>query len=137
MSIEVLAVPILVKAVDFLFDQAKETLAERRDARQKEHSQINPPLEIPLLDKDKESVLNRRVSEEMVRLKQKEVESTLVEIAAYQKNLQRLREQIAAAGGPKNAPIDKLSLRDAQEESVLEASARLAKIIDSITTNRT
>jgi hypothetical protein len=55
--IEALAVPILTKAVDFLFDEAKNIVAERRAARQN-RVQVPASPDIPLLDKNKEAILN-------------------------------------------------------------------------------
>ena len=75
--IETIAVPVLMKAVDFLFDEAKKILQERRDARQSAERQAAPPPDIPLLDQDKQTVLERRVSEELAASQDKHQQRAL------------------------------------------------------------
>ena len=132
MQIETMAVPVLMKAVDFLFDQAKAILAERRAAHEKPGVQPAPPPEIPLLEQDKQSVVQRRVSEELVRRKEEAIDALLEEIAIYQRNYDRLKKRVALEGGPDFAPISVSNQLEAQQDAILEASQRLAAIVDEV-----
>jgi hypothetical protein len=54
MLVEIFAIPVLLKAVDFLFDEAKNILEERRIARQNPNLQVTDPPDIPLIDQEKD-----------------------------------------------------------------------------------
>jgi len=130
--IDPLAVPILMKAVDFLFDEAKKILEERRAARQSAERQVAPPPEIPLLEQDKAVVLKRRVSEELAARQEGAIKALLDEIAIYQSNYQRLSKRVALEGGRDYAPVGVLNQLEAQEDAILERSQRLAQIVDEV-----
>jgi hypothetical protein len=130
--IETIAVPILMKAVDFLFDEAKKILEERRAARQSAERQAAPPPEIPLLDQDKLVVVKRQVSEELAASQETAIQGLLDEIAIYQSNYQRLSKRVALEGGRDYAPISVVNQLEAQENTILERSQRLAQIVDGV-----
>ncbi len=130
--LDTIGVPIVMKAVDFLFGVAKSVLDERRAAREKSPAQVQAPPEIPLLDQPKETVVHRKISQDLVKRKEQAIQSTLEEIDIYQSNYQALKKRVALYGGPDYAPIaDKNQLR-AQEDALLEASQKLAAIVQSL-----
>lgn len=129
----VVTVPILMRAVDFLFDEAKKILQERRAARQSAERQAAPPPDIPLLDQDKQAVLERRVSEELAARQEITIQGLLEEIAIYQRNYQRLSKRVALEGGRDFAPLGVVNQLEIQEDAILERSQRLAEIVDGLT----
>ncbi len=132
MSIEAIGIPILMKAIDFLFNEAKNIMEERRAARQSSKSQAKEPPEIPLLDQPKETVVRRKVSEDLVKRKEQAIQGILTEVEIYQQNYQRLRERIALYGGVKFAPVGDVNQMEAQQDAILEASQRLAALVDEV-----
>jgi transposase len=132
MSIEVVAVPILMKAVDFLFGEAKKILEERRAARQKDKQSVAAPPDIPLLNESKEIVVRRKVSEELVKRQEQALQGLLDEIAIYQQNLQRLQKRVALEGGMDFAPVSVVNQLRAQQDAILDKSQQLAAIVDSL-----
>ncbi len=132
MSLDPIAVPIVMKAVDFLFGEAKKILEERRQARQKPDRPVAPPPDIPLLEQDKETVLKRQVSKELVKREEQAIQGILDEAAVYQQNLQRLQKRVALEGGIDYAPIGVVNQLHAQEDALLEASQRLAVVIERV-----
>lgn len=132
MSVEIIAVPILMKAVDFLFGAARNILDERRAARQKDKQLVAAPPDIPLLNERQETVVRRKVSEELVKRQEQAVQGLLDEIAIYQQNLQRLQKRAALEGGIDFAPVGVVNQLRAQQDALLEKSQQLAAIVDSL-----
>jgi hypothetical protein len=132
MLVDAFAVPVVLKAVEFLFGAAKDVLEERHAARQSSESEAASVPEIPLLNQDKEAILKHKVSEELIRQQQQLMEGTLEEIGIYQKNYQRLKKRMALEGGPEFAPISVVNQLRIQEDHILEASRRLAGILDDL-----
>jgi hypothetical protein len=130
--IETVAIPILMRAVDFLFDEAKKILQERRAARQSTERQVAPPPDIPLLDQDKQTILERQVSEELAARQESAIQGLLEEIAIYQRNYQRLSKRVALDGGRDYAPLGVVNQLEIQEDAILERSQRLAEIVDGL-----
>ena len=133
MLVETFAIPVLMKAVDFLFDEAKNILAERQATRQEAGRQATAPPDIPLLDQDKESILRRKVSEELARQQEQAIQSLLEEIEIYRRNYQRLKKRVALEGGLDFAPVSVANQLQAQEDAILETSQRLAAIVNALT----
>jgi hypothetical protein len=132
MTVEAFAIPVVLRAVDFLFGEAKSMLAERRIGRRKEN-QAPPPAPIPLLDQDKQAILKRKVSDELAREQERALEGLLEEIEIYQKNLQHLRKQAALNGGLAFAPIHVVRQMEVQEDAILDCSRQMADIIGKLT----
>jgi HEAT repeat protein len=133
MTIEVLGIPILTKAIDFLFDETKKILEERRDARKIKGSDAAPPPNIPLLNQNKDDVLRETVSEKDFKSLSPNIEDSILEVETYQRNLQNIRKTIASQGGIVNADIRWRNQLKENEDGLLEASQRLAQLINDIT----
>jgi hypothetical protein len=132
MLVEAFAIPVLTRAVDFLFNEAKNILEERRAARQTPDLKMAAPPDIPLLEQDKEAVLKHKVSEEMAKAKERAVQSILEEIEIYQGNYYHLQKQVALGGGLDYADPGLANKLHAQEDNILEASRQLAAIIGEL-----
>lgn len=133
MIVEAFAIPVLMKAVDFLFGETQKILEERRLARQKPDSEAAAPPDIPLLELDKETVLHRKVSQELAERQAEAIEALLEEINIYQRNRQRLEKRAALEGGKDFAPISVINQLHAQEDAILERSRQLAGLLDNLT----
>jgi|GEM_PF-2690791 len=129
----ILGIPILLKAVDFLFDVAKGVLEERRQARREAKAAVQPLPSIPLLNQDRETVRQRKVSKRLAEQKEQAIQGILDELAIYQGNYQQLKKRVALEGGPAFAPVNVINQLRVQEDAILEASQRLATILDDLT----
>lgn len=131
--VELFAIPVVLKAVDFLFGEAKEIMGARRKARQKPDSEAASPPDIPLLEQSKETVLNRKISQELAEQQVAEIEALLSQIEIYQKNRRRLDKRVALEGGIDYAPIGVVNQLYVQEDAILENSKELADLLSSLT----
>lgn len=132
MLVETFAIPVLNKAVDFLFDQVKKILEERRAARQSGKTDVEPP-NIPLLEQEKEVVLKHKVSEEAAKQKERRIQAILEEVAIREKNYQDEKINIARHGSIYDAPTIARHRFQEAEDALLETSQRLANEIESLT----
>jgi hypothetical protein len=130
---EPFAISILMKAVDFLFGEAKTILEERRTARQNSKQQTTPAPDIPLIRQDKESLIKQLVAKELVKYNEQAIRSILDEIETYRYNLEHCRRRVALEGGLPYASLSAINELRVQEDCILEASQRLASILDSLT----
>jgi HEAT repeat protein/tRNA A37 threonylcarbamoyladenosine biosynthesis protein TsaE len=132
MLIEMVGIPVLLRAVDFLFDEAKKIWDERRAARQSDESHVPAPPDIPLLAQDKGLVLKRKVSKEAVQRKERAIQGILKEIEVHEQNYQDARIGIARHGGRYDAPPILRHRLQEHEDAILEASQRLATLVESL-----
>jgi len=131
---EMLAFQTLTKAVDFLFTEASKILEERRLARQQGHQQAAEPPKIITLEQHPTAatVLQIKVTDELVQRKEQAIQGILDEIAIYQTNYQRFKKRVALEGGIDFAPIAVVNQLLAQEDAILEASKRLDVIFQDL-----
>lgn len=129
--VELFAIPVLLKAVDFLFGEAQKMMEERRTDRQ-ENASLPAPPEIPLLGRTKDSLLQTRVSEELARQQEKEVGHILELLEGYRQNRHWAREQVMNYGGLAHAPIITRNTLLTQEKEIFKLSQELAEIVERL-----
>ena len=85
-----------------------------------------------LLARNREEVLQTKVSATLAEQELATVAALLDEIAIYQRNRQRLQRRVALEGGADYAPISVLNQLASQEEALLRISEQLAAIVGGL-----
>jgi len=137
--IETVAIPILVKAVDFLFDEARRVLDERRKRRETESARAlqnrngekgNVSVEHKYRNRidNKDKAMKMAVKDDMLRFYQNEIEHLVSLLEIYARNYHLAKEQYARWGSALVPPIIIGNLEEA-EESILKTSIKLQKLL--------
>lgn len=132
--VEAAAVPILVKAVDFLFGQAREILKERRERREAEHKSDSgasvPPSDVPgsTAITVRREAINQHVQRAAVDRAQGEIEHLLTLLEIYTRNYRLAREQYAKWGSELVPAIVVNRLAEA-EDQVATTTRELEKVL--------
>ena len=125
--VEIIGMPILVKAVDFLFGEASKILQERRERRKKE-SQASDKDKVQTKDlqkidttdalivNSKQDVLNLDVNENIWFESKSKVENLLSLLEIHSKNYYLAKEQYAKWGSALVPPIIKHNMEEAENE---------------------
>jgi hypothetical protein len=129
--IDAFAIPVLMKAVDFLFGEVKEIMEDRRLARKQVEK--NKKDEIPLLGKSKDEVMKAKVSEQALAQRQQAIQGTLEELIIYHANYQRLKKRVALDGGIDYTDVSIANQLRLQEDALIEVSQKLGILIDGLT----
>lgn len=130
--VEAFAVPVVLKAVEFLFGEAQKMMEARRAAYNKPNPDVTPPPDIPLLAQDKSVVLSCKISAELAQMQQETIESILWQINRYEKNRLRLEQRIALEGGEDYAPLSVVNQLHVQEDAILKRSQELANLVNNL-----
>jgi hypothetical protein len=144
--IEAIAVPLLVKAIDFLFDESKKILEERRMRRQAkpentikkddwEAKQPSPTLTenaqlVPQINA-KQTALSTMVDKARWRDSEKELMHLLELCEIYKTNLYNAKEKYARFGRDYAPPHLLHEIKEA-EDGVLDAAKRLNNLLTQI-----
>ncbi len=132
--------PILLKALDFLFDEGHKLLEERRERRRKQESlpnvQAAAPSEIvpdgpqpPA--KSKQDLLESKVDEILWHNNEQELQHLVRLLETYAGNYHLAREQYAKWGDALVPPIIVNNLKDA-ENSMIETLKRLETVLSKV-----
>jgi len=129
--------PILLKAIDFVFEQGRKILEERRERRRmqdnapKDEIQVQEPLkEIAPLEV-KQDLLTSKIDEILWRNHEMEVQHLVRLLETYSRNYQLAREQYARWGSALVPPIIVNNLSEA-ENSMLETVKQLETILSKV-----
>jgi hypothetical protein len=133
--------PILLKAIDFVFDEGRKILEERRE-RRKLHDN-SPKSEIPELVKEiklpeveiekpsKHSLLAAKVDEILWQDHEEEVKHLVRLLETYSRNYHLAKEQYAKWGSALVPPIIVNNMADA-ENSIIETMEKLQNILSKV-----
>lgn len=133
--------PILLKAVDFVFDEGRKILEERRE-RRKLHDN-SPKSEVPELAKEtkppnleiekesKQKLLASKVDEILWRDHEEEVKHLVRLLETYSRNYHLAKEQYAKWGSALVPPIIVNNMTDA-ENSMIETMEQLQNILSKV-----
>ena len=126
--------PILLKAIDFVFDEGRKILEERRERRkmndnsedsknQEPEKEITPPE--PEKQKEiKQDLLGSKIDEILWQNHELEIQHLVRLLETYSRNYQLAREQYAKWGSALVPPIIVNNMRDA-ENSMIETIKQL------------
>jgi hypothetical protein len=139
--IDPIQLPILMKAIDFVFEEGRKILEERRERRK---AQENPPqaeiqepakeaatLEIQKTDETKQDLLASKIDEILWKNHEMEIQHLVRLLETYSRNYQLAREQYAKWGSALVPPIIVNNLNEA-ENSMLETIQQLETVLSKV-----
>jgi hypothetical protein len=140
---ETMAIPILLKAVEFLFEEGKKILEERRERRktQPEYEKVQPtnisqteapPKNVEVIE-TKEEALNTPINQFVWKASETKVKHLLTLLETYTRNYYLAKEQYAQFGRAYVPPIIVNNLEEAEaqiETTTIELKSVLSKIYD-------
>lgn len=133
--------PILLKAIDFVFDEGRKILEERRERRKLQDA--SPKNDIPEVVKEiklpeleiekpnKQNLLAAKVDEILWQAHEEEVKHLVRLLETYSRNYHLAKEQYAKWGSALVPPIIVNNMSDA-ENSMIEAMEKLQNILSKV-----
>ena len=139
--IETLHIPILLKAIDFIFEEGRKILEERRERRRMEQNlpkeQVEEPQEetaaIEVLEKQeiKQDLLASKIDPVLWQNHEFEVQHLVRLLETYSRNYQLAKEQYAKWGSALVPPIIVSNMHEA-EKSMLETIKKLETTLSKV-----
>ena len=139
--IDPIQLPILLKAIDFVFEEGRKILEERRERRkadstpEKSENQESvkeiTPLEIEKQGDFKQDLLTSKIDEILWQNHEEEVKHLVRLLETYSRNYHLAREQYAKWGSALVPPIIVHNMTDA-ENSMLETIKQLEIILSKV-----
>jgi hypothetical protein len=139
--IDPVQLPILLKAIDFVFDEGRKILEERRERRKQHDSFPNsdapePVKDVKLPDLEqgmimKQTLLASKVDETLWLGHAEEVKHLVRLLETYSRNYQLAKEQYAKWGSALVPPIIVNNMKDA-ENSMLETTEKLQNTLSRV-----
>ena len=139
--IDPIQLPILLKAIDFIFDEGHRILAERRERKKMQEipssSELQePPAESHLPDPGKaaqvkQELLSSKIDEILWQNHEMEVQHLVRLLETYSRNYYLTKEQYAKWGSALVPPIIVHNMNEA-ESSMLETIKRLEAILSKV-----
>lgn len=131
--------PILLKAIDFIFDEGRKILEERRERRKlsevpSESESHELAKEVTALEPEKEikdDLLTSKIDEKLWQNYEWEVESLVRQLETHSRNYHLAKEQYAKYGSADVRPITVHNLTEA-ENSMIETKKRLEIILSKV-----
>lgn len=133
--------PILLKAIDFIFDEGRKILEERRERRRREENSTSPQAsesaeEVTAIDVQEQAVIKQdllaaRIDEIRWRNHEAEVQHLVRLLETYSRNYQLAREQYARWGSALVPPIIVNNMNEA-ETSMLETIKKLEDTLSKV-----
>ncbi|HJS19277.1 MAG TPA: hypothetical protein VJ785_11060 [Anaerolineales bacterium] len=125
-----LLLPIVNQAVDFLFDEVRTILKERRGSRARTSQEPHTTSNV-VTNKNELSgkVINR---DNLIGDEAKELQHCIDQIKQYRKNRRMLEEQIGKVGGRTHASISLLNQLEDTESEIDNWSKKLKELIEKI-----
>ena len=133
--------PILLKAIDFVFDEGRKILEERRERRKLKDSasktespEIEKEIALPEPESQiisKQIVLDSKVDETLWQNHEEEVKHLVRLLETYSRNYHLAKEQYAKWGSALVPPIIVNNMIDA-ENSMIEAMGKLQNILSKV-----
>lgn len=139
--IDPLQLPLLMKAIDFVFDEGRKILEERRERRrlQDTSSQIEPKepaaevvtAELEKVVEVKQDLLASKVDEILWQNHEQEIQHLVRLLETYSRNYYLAKEQYAKWGDALVPPIIVNNLRES-ENSMIETIQRLEAVLSKV-----
>ncbi|HSL46194.1 MAG TPA: hypothetical protein VK897_22355 [Anaerolineales bacterium] len=139
--IETLQIPILLKAIDFVFEEGRKILEERRERRRLQENPLrDEPQEqgtqaaardIQQKDEIKQDLLASKIDEIRWQNHEAEVQHLVRLLETYSRNYQLAKEQYAKWGSALVPPIIVSNLSEA-ESSMLETIQKLEDTLSKV-----
>ena len=138
--IDPVQLPILLKAIDFVFEEGRKILQERRERRK---AQENPPpaemeapqevtaVEVQEKEELKQDLLASKIDEILWQNHEAEVQHLVRLLETYTRNYQLAKEQYAKWGSALVPPIIVHNMDEA-ENSVLETIKQLETVLSKV-----
>lgn len=128
--------PILMKAIDFVFEEGRKILEERRERRRKQNElpkseEKAAPLSTEKAVAIKQNLLRSKIDELLWQNNEQEVQHLVRLLETYSRNYYLAREQYAKWGDALVPPIIVNNLHDA-ENSMIETTSRLEAVLSRI-----
>ncbi len=139
--IETIQIPILLKAIDFVFDEGRRILEERRERRrandvpaeveESEPQKENVPLKPEQVQEVKKDLLASRIDDILWKNHEDEVQHLVRLLETYSRNYHLAKEQYAKWGDALVPPIIVHNLASA-ENSMVETIQRLETVLSKV-----
>ena len=139
--IDPVQLPILLKAIDFVFDEGRKILAERRERRKLSDAQPKsenpePAKEIALPEPEKvieikQDLLASKIDEILWQNHEWEVESLVKQLEKHTQSYYILKEQYATWGSALVPPVIVLQMNE-KENSMIETIKRLEDVLSKV-----
>lgn len=139
--IDPVQLPILLKAIDFVFDEGHKILEERRERRKQNNNALKvedpePEKEIISLEPEKtaeikQDLISSKIDELLWKNNQREIESLVRQLEKHTQNYYILKEQEAEWGSALVPPVIVSQIR-AKEDSILETRQRLETVLAKV-----
>ena len=132
--------PILLKAIDFVFEEGSKILQERRERRKRQESnskvEAEPSKEITLAESEnasaiKQELLASKVDESLWQNHEQEIQHLVRLLEIYSRNYHLASEQYAKWGDALVPPIIVNNLRES-ENSMIETLKRLETVLSKV-----
>jgi hypothetical protein len=133
--------PILLKAIDFVFDEARKILEERRERRKNGESVQSSeapeppkeptPTEIQATNEMKQDLLDSKIDEMLWKDHELEIQHLVKLLETYSRNYYLAREQYAKWGSALVPPIIVNNINEA-ENSMLDTIQRLETVLSKV-----
>jgi hypothetical protein len=133
--------PILLKAIDFVFDEGRKILEERRERRKngdssatnenEEPAKEPPPAEIQVQAEIKQDLLASKIDEILWQNHEMEVKHLVKLLETYSRNYHLASEQYAKWGSALVPPIIVNNMTEA-ENSMLDTIQRLETVLSKV-----
>jgi hypothetical protein len=134
-------IPILLKAIDFVFDEGRKILEERRERRKMSapaqsskppQAEAEPtPAQIQKNDEIKQALLTSKIDEILWRNHELEVQHLVRLLETYSRNYHLASEQYAKWGSALVPPIIVHNMTEA-ENSVVETLKKLEDVLSKV-----
>ena len=134
--------PLLLKAIDFVFEEGHKILEERRERRKKmndapsesEDSEVAKELTLPKPEEEKEirqDLLTSQIDELLWQNHQLEIQHLVKLLETYSRNYHLAKEQYAKWGSALVPPIIMHNLTEA-ENSVMDTLHKLEEVLSKV-----
>ncbi len=139
--IDPVQIPILLKAIDFVFEEGRKILEERRERRKMNDASpttevVQPqkeiaPMEPAQIKEVKQDLLSSKIDDLLWQNHEAEVQHLVRLLETYSRNYHLAREQYAKWGDALVPPIIMHNMTDA-EDSMIETIARLETVLSKV-----
>lgn len=139
--IDPVQLPILMKAIDFVFDEGRKILEERRERRKNEGSAPDikdqetakeiAPASVQESKDIKEDLLSARIEEKLWQNNQKEIEHLVTLLEKHTDNYYALKEQYAEFGSLMAPPHIRSQMRE-KENLIIETRKQLETALSRV-----
>ena len=147
--LDVIELPVLMKAVDFLFEEGRKILEERRERRkaqgapapvEEKESAAEPAVpaalseskgEVEAREEAKQGLLSTKVDEVQWKGHEREVQHLVKLLETYSRNYHLAKEQYAKWGSALVPPIVAHNLSEA-EDAMIETSKQLEAVLSKV-----